>query len=258
MSSLEPIYVLAAPFAGLLLVFVWLQLRHEWTEYLRFAFAAFALYTLAFILLYAKRASISFEERNFRAIGLLLMVGIVHSFSQHVARPARTVFYAVLGFAAIYGGASALAHARQNLQLPMGEQGFRHGIATPPVLEFMRERFGEGTLRSNAVVYIPSPEMGLEARSARLITVHADFESIDKLSRDEYRGRAQSVYVFLQKRLVQNGKATVILRSFRDYDANAWEEADLGDFVCFVQAGSGRDLPRSRSAARGLKTNLKS
>ena len=202
---------------------------------MEFATVAFALYALAFMFLYAKGAAVSVEERHFCSAGLLLMPGVVHAFGAARARWNRIGTYAVLGVATAYGVASLAVHARYNLQLPLGTRGFRHQIASAPVLAFLRARFHDGSEQGNTVVYVPSPEIGLELPSGRVIPGQADFQTVEYRAHLAYHGRARAVYVVLQKRLTENGKSSALLASFKDYRPDAWRTIDLADFVCFVQ-----------------------
>ena len=86
---------------------------------------------------------------------------------------------------------------------------------------------------SRPLVYVPAPEIALELRRARFIAAHADFEEVDLLRSRVYRGRVSRLYVVLQTRLVENGKADVILKSFADYPSDTWKRTSLGDFVVY-------------------------
>ena len=234
LPSLDTVFVLLAPVAGWILIFVWRRLALVSQEYARFAFATSGFFSAAFLLVSA-RGSVSFEERHFRAVGLLVLVGFVHTFTNHPSKLVRRAFFALLLVLSTYGAGSAVSHAKHNLSSPIGVQGFRHGIATASMLDFASEVVEGAENAEELVVYVPSPEIGLEFRSARVIAGHADFESAEALRGRAFLGRVKFVYVFLQKRLVENGKARIILESFKDYDLQAWSEVDLGDFICFSQ-----------------------
>ena len=75
-------------------------------------------------------------------------------------------------------------------------------------------------------------------RNARSWSNHADFESIADLRKQIRRGRVDRLYVIVQQKLVDNGKADEILRSFVDYPIERWAKIPLGDFVCFYQVSS--------------------
>lgn len=234
-TSLCPLYLALALPIALLIGFVWRQLRTIALEYSRFALGAAVLFSFAFVLL-SSRGGISFEERHFRSVGLMLIVGFVQVFSHHRSKLVRGTFYSVLLGMAAFGLGSSIAHARHNLGVPLGVHGFRHHIASPALLNFIAQTFGHEDRRaSDTVVYVPSPEIGLEVRNSRVLAGQPDFDSIEALARRKYRGRVRSMYVVLQKDMVKSGKAEVVLRSFQDYELAAWKEIDLGDFVCYFQ-----------------------
>lgn len=55
------------------------------------------------------------------------------------------------------------------------------------------------------------------------------------LKASHYRGHVDNLCIFLQRRLVENGKAAVILRSFVDYDDHKWKSRDVGNWAVFQQ-----------------------
>ena len=85
---------------------------------------------------------------------------------------------------------------------------------------------------------MPSPELALEVRNVRTWSNHADFEPIEVLRKQVRRGHVDRLYVIVQKRLVAEGKADAILRSFADYPIAGWTEVPLGEYVCFFQVRS--------------------
>ena len=110
--------------------------------------------------------------------------------------------------------------------------------ATPQLLDFIRKIDVSGPDARRTLIFMPSPELILEVKNARSWSNHADFESIDDLRKQIRRGRVDRLYVIVQRKLLDNGKADAILRSFVDYPIDGWTRIPLGDFVCFYQVSS--------------------
>ena len=145
----------------------------------------------------------------------------------------RAVFVGIAGLSVLYGLASYLQHARTNLADPLGARGFRLHIARPPALAYLRSIDKLDSDGTPPLIYVPTPEIGLELRQARVIAVHTDFESAQVLASRFYHGRVPRLYVLLQTPLIADGKADIVLRSFADYPRDGWTTKSLGDFVVF-------------------------
>lgn len=213
--------------------FMWLRLRTQYGTYVRFALLASAAVAVFFAVLWLHGGEVDMAERHFRPISLMLVVGMFEAFLGSRSLFVRVAFVIVAGLAMIYGIGSYVQHARTNLNDPLGMRGARLHIVTPQALAYVRsidKVDGDG---DRPIIYIPTPEIGLELHHARIIAAHANFESKEILASRVYRGKVRRLYVLLQATLVDNGKAEVILRSFPDYPADGWKKTALGDFVVF-------------------------
>ena len=132
----------------------------------------------------------------------------------------------------LYGVASFAQHARQNLQFPVGDRGFRENNATQAAIDFLRS-VDRGPEAASTVIYVPSKEMGLEFRRARFIAVPSDFTDKEVLATHVFHGRVPRLYVLLSAKLIAEGKGDMILKSFVDYPAEAWTKVPLGEFTYF-------------------------
>jgi hypothetical protein len=120
----------------------------------------------------------------------------------------------------------------------MGDRGFRQMNATAEAIAFIRTIDLAGPDARKTLIFLPSPEIALEVRNARNWSNLADFDSLEDLKAQAYRGRIDRLYVFVQRKLLGNGKADAILRSFVDYPIDGWTMVPLGDMVCFYQVRS--------------------
>src|SRR5690349_12526540 len=82
---------------------------------------------------------------------------------------------------------------------------------------------------------VPTPELGLEIRQARLIHTHVDFETPERIRQRVWHGRVPKLFVILQSRMVSNGKAALTLRAFADIPASKWRMVPIdSEFVLFT------------------------
>ncbi len=233
LDSVMPIYWAFLPVALATFVFVGRRLHRGHADYLRFVlFMALAM-GVVLTVVSARGSPIGMSERHMRIVSLVLFAGIVHAVLAVGWRWLQGLFAAVVVVAGAYGVAAAAAHAAGNLERPIGVRGFRHAIADAGVLEFIRRADVAAPDPRSALIVVTSPEIALEVRNVRVISNHADFETPEQLAATRYRGRVPKLYVIVQERLVANGKADIILRSFVDYRRDEWRQAPLGGFVAF-------------------------
>lgn len=224
-------YLMSVPALGTLAVLV-RRLRASHAKYLRFVLLAAAATAAFFLLTWLRGGLVSLEERHFAAISMLFLIGVVEAFAG-AGLILRVVFAGVASLAMVYGIASAVGHARINLADPLGTRGYRLHNASLPLLDHLHKIDVADADGTRPVIYVPTPEMGVELRHARLIASHADFDGIEQLRKHIYRGRVRRLYVVAQAPLVANGKAEAILGSFADYPRDAWKMTSLGSFVVY-------------------------
>ncbi|TAJ98291.1 MAG: hypothetical protein EPO10_16625 [Reyranella sp.] len=223
------------PLAVLAYAVTWERLRHGYGEYLRFAYAVSAAILLLFLFIWMTGKSLSYDERHFRIPSLLLFVGVVHAFTTSRSSLLRICFVAVAGLACLYGVTSFVTRTLANSHYPIGDRGFRQMNASAEAIAYIRTNDLAGPDAKKTLIFLPSPEIALEVRNARSWSNQADFDSLESLKAQVYRGRVDRLYVFVQKKLLGNGKADAILRSFVDYPIDGWTMVPLGDLVCFYQ-----------------------
>lgn len=185
--------------------------------------------------MWLKGSSISFDERHFRIPSLLLFIGVVEAFTASRSWLLRLSFVAVAALACLYGVTSFVTRTVANSHYAMGDRGFRQMNASAEAVAFIRTIDLAGPDAKKTLIFLPSPEIALEVRNARSWSNQADFESLEGLKAQVYRGRVHRLYVFVQKWLLDNGKADAILRSFVDYPIDGWTMVPLGELVCFYQ-----------------------
>ena len=229
LQNLDSIYLIASVPALALLVWSGRRLRASQADYLRFAGAVAVFYVLAMALIYAKGGALLMEDRFYRPLALVLLVGVVHAVSS--ARPAiRLPLGALAAATMVYGVSSYVVRLQHNLHAPLGSRGFHHGTLTADGLALMRRELGTGD--KEAVIWTMMPEIALEARPGRAL-VNAELEG--QLGVRIYKGRASQVLVFVDDKMIKDGKAEIVLKSFVDYDRAKWVATKAGDTTLFAQ-----------------------
>lgn len=233
LQSFEPFYFVAALPALALAAFAGRQLWRTHNDYLRFAAAVLALYTALMTAIWVGGSDVSVEDRHFRPIGVILAVGIVHAVL-HARR--MLVVAAVIAVLPVvmYGVSSYFVRINHSIAQAKGDSGIRHQILSKSALAFIQTDLNRQT-GGNSVVLVPSPEIALELRGHRVISSQIDFGEKDELAQRIYRGRVDRLGVLVQTRLVDNGKAAIVLAAFKDYPKEGWAVKSLGDYTYFSQ-----------------------
>lgn len=237
LQSGTALYYAIVPVALTTFAVAWRRLRTGFGDYLRFSFLMAAAFGAVMVVIWSRGAEIDLQERYFRPFSMLVLVGFVHMFVEAPNRLVRALF----GFGAIllslYGLSSFVVHAREDLRHPLGNRGFRQHIASAATIDFLHSIDAVGPDGSRPMVLVPSPEIGLDLEHARVLAILPDFEDASLLRSRVYRGRVPLLYVVIQKRLVAEGKADIILRSFVDVPAESWRQRALDDrFVVYSAA----------------------
>jgi hypothetical protein len=235
LKSIDAYVYVLCPLAVVAFAVTWVRLRDSHGEYLRFAYSVSAAVLAVYLLTWMAGKSLSFDERHFRIPSLLLFVGVVHAFTTTRSWLLRLPFAAVAGLACLYGVTSFVTRVEANSRYAMGDRGIRQMSASAEAIAFIRSIDLAGPDAKKTLIFMPSPEIALEVRNARSSSNQADFDSLEYLKSQVYRGHVDRLYVFVQKKLLGNGKADAILRSFVDYPIDGWTMVPLGDLVCFYQ-----------------------
>jgi hypothetical protein len=232
-SRVAHYFAMALP-VGFLIYVVGRQLAGSHPEYLRFAAILTVVYWLIMSLLYVKGDEVSLEDRHFRQIGLVLAIGVVHAALQW--RPAfKWAAAAVASLLIAYGGTSWLQKLHRNAQSAKGDGGIRHMVLSPRALAFIRDTLNQ-PVSGSTLVLVSSAEIALEFRTRRTVEVPADFRAPEDLkTRYVFHGRVDHLGVLLQNKLVEEGKAALVLAEFKDYPVGGWHKTSLGDFTYYWQ-----------------------
>ena len=234
-SPIPAATALAVP-ATLTFYLVWRRLAGTHAKYLRFTALTALAYCLVLVWIRWRGGMIGEEERYFRVVSLMLFIGIVQTMLDVRASWLRISALGIALLSVSYGIASQISHLVTHQGLPLGIRAFRHSTASSEVIDFIRRIDVASPDRQSTLVYVTSPEIALEVRNVRVMTNHADFGDPKDLARVEYRGRVPHLYFIVQNKLIADGKAGIMLRSFRDYPVDGWQQIPLGNFAAFYAA----------------------
>ncbi len=226
LHDLVPVAYGFLPLALLAIAAVFWRLRDAFPDYLRFLAFAAGGYAVILVWLWVRGSAFDLEERYFRIGSLMLLAGIVETLRGAV-RWRAPVAIMIIALYAVYGIGSYVMHAKTNLGYPLGSRGFRHQVASRAVLDLVARIDSDSPDRESTLIYAAWPEIGLEFRRVRVLATHADVVSPAALAKWSFHGRVPHLYVLVQKPLVDNGKAELILKAFKDYPAGGWRGETL-------------------------------
>jgi hypothetical protein len=236
-SALIRIYVLG-PLGLLLMGWVWFRLRS--TRYRSMAillFTIIAIYTAVFVAMYGREATVSFDERHLRYAGILFLLLVLVAMDQWRASWAKIVPILIVGSFAVYGLISYANGARELMRARHYDpvSGISMRIVSPIVLEYLRSEMAVHKWQ-HAIAVVPSPEAAIGLPRFRIIDVHVDFASPEKIAAGQkWAGRAEKLFVIVQEKMQGNGKAEALLRTFVDYDVESWRQMQLDGMVIYSQ-----------------------
>jgi hypothetical protein len=232
-ESIALSYALFLPAAGFIVWRMATVLRRTHPDYVVFSLTCAALVVLTLTFLYMRGAAVDVSERNLRMASLLCLPGVLHSIISLHNRWLKAPLVLILAVCTLYGIASAAPRFMQSGASALGTSGLRIAEIDREALRYLVTRIEDAGDAERGVFYLPTPTIAISVPAARMITSHADFESVEMLAERAYYGRPPFIVVALQSRLRGNGKADAILRSFRDVRPNEWRMSQAGDFVFY-------------------------
>lgn len=234
LQTTVPFYLLAAIPVAVLAYFVGRQISKSHPDYFQFAAILTVVFSLIMTAVFVRGGEVSLEDRHFRQIGLVLAIGVVHA-ALSWRRPFALGAAGLALVLAAYGGVTFVVKLKRHLASAKSDQGFRHMVLSRSALDFIQTHLNKPFSGSSLVV-IPSAEIGLEFHNRRTVEIPADFRTKEDLRyRYSYHGRVDNLGVLLQTKMIENGKAALVLAAFKDYPANGWTVTPLGDFTYFSQ-----------------------
>ena len=187
-----------------------------------------SVYGVIFTWFYSTGAPVSFDERHFRAVGLLLLPGALAWMGALKHRPSRYAAYAiVVGFSA-YGMGSVVINARLRARFSADSRlGFMHTELTKGALAELH-RLDRGA-NHDTVFYVTKPEIAIEVEHARVICIPLDSWTSSFVEQWVFHGRTGRLILVIPDRGDTAHKLALAEREFTDY--RAWSEVRVDGFV---------------------------
>jgi hypothetical protein len=230
--SLDRAYLVLGLLALTIVLWACHRVADSHPPYVRFALLVAPLYIAALTVVYVRGGSLMMEERFFRPITLILLIGVVHAVLVS-GRPLRLAMAAIATLGMTYGVVSYFVRLDYNRHVPISERGFRHGTLTAAGQALLRRELPGPYGTKDTVVLVPWPEIGLDIKGARVLGINGD--SAAALRTRTYKGRVKRLYVLVENRYVADGRAALILQSFLDYDRGQWTAVAASDYTLYYQ-----------------------
>lgn len=180
----------------------------------RLVFVAFYIAgTLFFSYLYLKQATVTFEGRHFRVIGILALPGFIYLIGKTKALRIAflVVWIAFISWELVYFTSGywinrKAAHGVSGL----AQQGYdKETINTITTLDARHP--------AQAVFVITSADLGVEIIHNRVITISLDGMDTEDLNELNYAGKAGTIYMLMPETYVKNGIAAKVVKGFTGY-----------------------------------------
>jgi len=178
------------------------------------AFGAFYLAgTLFLSYLYLKQATVTFEGRHFRIIGILAIPGIVYLL--HQTKATKTILYVLFAGFTVWSTVYFVHGYIVNYQAPHGASGLAQQAYDKPTIDAITSLDAQHP--NNAIFVINSPDLGVEIVHNRVITLDIGDMDAEDLAELTNAGRAGTIYMLMPENYVRNGVAAKIAKSFTGY-----------------------------------------
>ena len=236
-ASTESLSYVLGPLGLLVMAWVWIRLRY--TPYRAMAFLLLTiilLYAMALAAMYLRGADVWFEERHFRYAGILFFLLLLTAIDQWRVRFAKGLAWAVVIVLGLYGlkDSATRAYAQMSAGYYDPMTGIYQDIVPPAALEYLRSEIRRyNLLRPIAVV--PSFSTALSLPQFRIIYIDGRYLSLEEIAAHKLHGRAEKIFVIVQKELLINGKAEAVLRSFISYKFEKWRQINIDGMVIYTQ-----------------------
>jgi hypothetical protein len=172
----------------------------------------YVLGTLFFSYMYLKQATISYEGRHFRMIGLLFMPGFIYLLFK--TKLTRVLFFMLWGAYICIGVVTFYVDYNGNKLSPKGPSGLSQQVYDKATInELLRLDILHP---NNAVFVVTGPDMAMEIKQNRVITI--DDETPESIyTTQKFAGKAGTLYIFTPNNYNKNGKLQAIIKSFVGY-----------------------------------------
>jgi hypothetical protein len=180
-------------------------------KYLRAIYVFYIIGVIFFSYMYLKQATISYESRHFRIIGLLCLPGFIYLLFK--TKVTKAIFFIAWIYFAYMSFNFFRINYNGNKGAAKGNTGLSQVIYDKRTLDEIVKIDRE---HHNAVFVVMSSDIGAEIYNNRVITMEDDMPD-DFFATLKYRGKAGPVYILMPARYLKNGRELNIIKAFTDY-----------------------------------------
>ena len=202
-----------------------------------------AAHVAAMAVLLVSGGAVSFEDRHFRAAGMLLIVALVALAAEtRTAAWLRRTASGIVALGALIGvGATAQRAVRLARIDRVGGAGFTQPDldgAAAAKLHHLGQEYG----RLGGVIYLPSPPLRFEVSHTRVIATDAMTRDMAWLRAQCYRGQVPVLTVLAPRAWSGSDRLAALLASFTGYPQDRWRCEVTGEWL-FCTAGMNANPP---------------
>src|SRR5262249_24746967 len=107
-------------------------------------------------------------------------------------------------------------------------------IVSPAILEYLRSEIIRHRIQ-RPIAVVPWPSAAPVALSVPRVRILLIFPRLHRVTRDQWHGRAENIFVIVPEEMLRNGKAEIILQSFTSYALENWKQMKLNGMVIYTQ-----------------------
>jgi len=210
----------------LLIIKLWPDKRYKLAS-----IAFYAVATVFFSYMYLKQATISYEARHFRIVGILCIPGFIYLC--YKTKVGRVAFF-LLWFAFIYGSYNGIK-----------ERFKENSVAARGVSDLSQPGYDKATLaeierldashHNNAIFMVMCPDIAIEIQHNRIIPLDDDTPN-DVIASLKYAGKAGTIYILIPENYVANGRRATLIKSFISYHHFKFKRLSPGYELCYANS----------------------
>jgi len=228
------------PLGLLLIVWVWIRLRHtRYREMAALLLTIILLYAIAMAGIYLRgrvlaTATMSPEDRYFRYAGILFFLLLLTAIDQSRLPLAKSLAWILVVMLGLFGLKQSATGALAQMRVSHATYGIYQDIVSPAILDYLRSEVARNSLQSPIAV-VPSVLAGLSLPARFRILRNFTIKPLETTVPSVWAGRAERIFVIVPEEMLLDGKAQAILRSFSGYRFDNWRQMKLDGMIIYTQ-----------------------
>jgi len=239
-ATIESLSHVLGPLGLLLIVWVWIRLRHtRYREMAALLLTIILLYAIAMAGIYLRgrvlaTATMSPEDRYFRYAGILFFLLLLTAIDQSRLPLAKSLAWILVVMLGLFGLKQSATGALAQMRVSHATYGIYQDIVSPAILDYLRSEVARNSLQSPIAV-VPSVLAGLSLPARFRILRNFTIEPLETTVPSVWAGRAERIFVIVPEETLLDGKAQAILRSFSGYRFDNWRQMKLDGMIIYTQ-----------------------